>query len=162
MTMHDTTPLPPDEEPFMLDADLQAAISAAQAAEPLASETAARIKHRLFERIAASEQAQVAVTPESGSWRPFLPGIAIKVLHERAGVMSYLLRMQPGSVIPSHKHPHEEECVVLEGSVMMGDLVVGAGGFVLERADTLHPPLRTINGATIYLRGASPRAEHLV
>ena len=76
--------------------------------------------------------------------------------------MSYLLRMEAGSTLPNHRHPHDEECVVIEGSVRMGDVTMGPGGYLMERKDTLHPPLTTVDGATIYLRGASPRKEQLV
>jgi hypothetical protein len=70
--------------------------------------------------------------------------------------------MGPGAVLPNHRHPHDEECVVIEGVVQMGELAMGPGGYLMERAGTLHPPLTTVDGATIYLRGAVPRAEQLV
>jgi hypothetical protein len=161
MKMPNTMTTP--DEPLTLDADLRAALDAAQASEPLPRETAERIKHRVFERIAAAERGHLTVHAEEASWRPFLPGVRIKVLHESGGIMSYLLLLAPGAVIPAHRHPHDEECVVLEGTLQIGDeLVVRAGGFHLARQDALHAPLTTVDGATIFLRGASPRAEHLV
>ncbi len=146
----------------VLDDDVLAALNAAQASEPLDADMAARVKRRLLDRIAEHEGAQVAVPPETGTWRPFVPGVKIKVLHDADGIMSYLLRMEAGSTLPNHRHPHDEECVVIEGRVQMGDVTMGPGGYLMERQDTLHPPLTTVDGATIYLRGASPRKEHLV
>ena len=156
------TPEPTDTS-LALDADLQAAFSDAQAAEPVPEATAARIKRRVFERIAAAERGHLTVAADDPRWSPFLPGVQIKVLHESDGVMSYLLRLQPGAVIPAHRHPHDEECVVMAGELRIGDdLVVAAGGFHLARKDVLHAPLTTVDGATIFLRGASPRSEQLV
>jgi quercetin dioxygenase-like cupin family protein len=147
---------------LQLDADLRAAFDAALAPDAVPLEVAARIKRRLLSRIADAEAAQVAVAPEQGTWRPFGPGVEIKVLHKRDGIMSYLLRMAPGSELPNHRHPHDEECVVIEGRVQMGDVTMGPGGYLMERQDTLHPPLRTVDGAVIYLRGASPKTDQLV
>jgi quercetin dioxygenase-like cupin family protein len=150
------------QDRLLLDADLRAALDAAQAAEPIAPEVASRIKRRLLNRIAEAEVPQIAVAPEQGQWRPFGCGVEIKVLHKREGIMSYLLRMAPGSELPNHRHPHDEECVVLEGSVQMGEVTMGPGGYLMERSGTLHPPLRTVDGAVIYLRGAPPHIDQLV
>ncbi|HEX6705947.1 MAG TPA: cupin domain-containing protein [Albitalea sp.] len=148
--------------PLALDADLRAAIDDALAPQPVAAEVAARIKRRLLDRIAVDAGLQVAVPAQAGTWRPFVPGVEIKVLHKSGETLSYLLRMAPGSELPNHRHPHDEECVVVEGVVEMGGLTLGPGGYLMERAGTLHAPLRTAAGAIIFLRGATPRAEHLV
>jgi quercetin dioxygenase-like cupin family protein len=159
--MNTSLPLPPDDG-AALDDDTLAALNAAQLPEPVDAQLAARVKRRVLDRIAGAEAAQVAVPPDAGTWRPVLPGVQMKVLHDSGGIMSYLLRMAPGSTLPNHRHPHDEECVVIEGSVQMGGITMGPGGYLMERKDTLHPPLTTADGATIYLRGASPRNEHLI
>jgi anti-sigma factor ChrR (cupin superfamily) len=160
--MKTSLPRPPDDDDATLDDDLLAALAGAQGSEPVDAQLAGRVKRRLLDRIAATEATQVAVPAEAGTWRPFVPGVKIKVLHDSGGVMSYLLRMEAGSTLPNHRHPHDEECVVVEGSVQMGEVTMGPGGYLMERKDTLHAPLTTVDGATIYLRGASPRKEHLV
>jgi anti-sigma factor ChrR (cupin superfamily) len=153
--------LPPDTS-GTLDAQVTKWLTAGQSPAPVDPALAANVKQQLLDRIADSQGAQVAVPSDGGTWRPFGPGVQIKVLHDFGGTMSYLLRMLPGSVLPNHRHPQDEECVVMEGSVRMGELTMGPGGYLLERKDTLHPPLRTVDGATLYLRGASPHKEHLV
>jgi len=85
--------------------------------------------------------------------------VRIKVLHEAAGVMSYLLRLAPGASLPAHRHPVDEECVVLEGEVQIGSLRVAAGGFHLGRRDVLHERLESAGGALNFLRGAVPEAN---
>ena len=151
------------DEPVVLDADLLAEFDAAHVAEAVPKDVAARIKLKLFQRIAATDKHLVAIPADADTWKPFLPGVSIKVLHRHGDMMSYLLRMAPGAVIPAHRHPYEEECVVLEGCVHIGDVRLSAGGFLLVHEGVLHDELvAEENGATLYLRGARPRAEHMV
>ena len=146
-----------------LDADILDALNAAQA--PSAEDDAAveRVRAKLIKRIAAdSTPHHVAISADQGQWHRLLPGIERKVLHESAGVMSYLLRFAPGAVLPAHRHPVDEECVVLEGTICVGPLVLGAGGFHRVPAGVLDAETTTESGAVIYLRGATPKVEHLV
>jgi quercetin dioxygenase-like cupin family protein len=151
------------DAPVVLDADLRAEFDAALAADVVPKDVAARIKLKLFQRIAAADQRLIAIPADADTWKPFLPGVHIKVLHKHADMMSYLLRLAPGAVIPAHRHPCDEECVVLEGSLKMGDMRLGAGGFLLVHEGVLHGELvAEKDGATIYLRGARPSAELVV
>lgn len=156
------------EPDFLLDPDIAAALTGAQRADHAADDGAdaaalARVRARLMKRIAAdSVPHHITIPAEGGSWHGFLPGIERKVLHEHAGVMSYLLKFAPGAVLPAHRHPHDEECVVLEGHLRIGSLVLGPGGFHMVRQDVLDADSTSDDGCVIYLRGASPRAEHLV
>jgi quercetin dioxygenase-like cupin family protein len=151
------------EERAVLDADIIEALTAEQAAEPLAPEAAARIKHRVLERIAQAQAGHLTVQPGAAGWKPFDRGVEIKVLHHNGGVMSYLLRLAPGASLAAHRHPQDEECVVLEGSVQIGhDLVLSAGGFHLAHKDALHAKITSVGGATIFLRGAVPHPASVV
>jgi quercetin dioxygenase-like cupin family protein len=145
----------------ILDADLITAITAAQSPQPPHETLAQRVKSKVLARIAL-EDAHVTVQKAEDAWHNFLAGIQIKVLHEKNGIMSYLLRLAPGAVIPPHHHPEDEECVVLEGDLMIGDLPVPAGGFHLARKGVPHARITTTTGATIFLRGAKPAAEHVL
>ena len=156
-------PDPTDLSPVPLDEDIVRALAEGQALEAPPAAVTARIKHRLLQRIAQAESRHLTVPAAADTWQPFQPGVQIKVLHEDGGIMSYLLRLAPGAVLSPHRHPVDEECVVLEGSVCIGDtLEVTAGGFHLALRDTLHAPISTLAGATILLRGASPQPSHLV
>lgn len=57
------------------------------------------IRRRLMERIADADQSHLTIDGSDGEWRPFFHGVAIKLLHERAGVLSDLLRLEPGAVL---------------------------------------------------------------
>jgi anti-sigma factor ChrR (cupin superfamily) len=153
----------PNPSPAALDADIVDLLSDALVPEPADAELTARVKHRVLARI-AEEQASLHLTVRAGDglWRPFAPGVQIKLLHEAGDIWSYLLRLAPGAQLPAHRHPVDEECVVLEGTMRIGDLRVEAGGFHLGRRDVLHAPLTSEGGALLFLRGARPQAELLL
>jgi quercetin dioxygenase-like cupin family protein len=154
----------PDSEPAPLDDDivdlLNNSISATTQGDTL---SIARVKRRVLARIAEDQRGQhVTVGADDGQWQPFGPGLTLKVLHESDGIMSYLVRLAPGARLPAHRHPIDEECVVLEGSLRIGELEVGTGGFHLGRQDVLHMPIVSEQGALIFLRGATPEVALLV
>jgi anti-sigma factor ChrR (cupin superfamily) len=157
--MTSTPPTADGDQACAIDADLLAQMDDALLAEPLDAATQARIKQKLLRRIAQTSSAQhLTVMAGDEGWQPFAQGIRIKVLHEAAGVMSYLLRLAPGAVLPAHRHPIDEECVVMEGEMQVGGLRIGAGGFHLGRKDLAHDQLHSPTGALIFLRGAVPDA----
>ncbi|MDB5870900.1 MAG: anti-sigma factor [Ramlibacter sp.] len=147
-----------------LDPDIVEALAAAQAPEDTGDAAALqRVRSRVMQRIAAdSAPHHLTIPADAGNWHGFLPGIQRKVLHEQGGVMSYLLKFASGAVLPAHRHPHDEECVVLEGRLRVGELTLGPGSFHMVRQDVLHADIASDDGCVIYLRGASPKAEHLV
>jgi len=143
-----------------LDDETVALIAGAIEPEPLDAAAHARIKRRLLQRIAAdSTPRHLTVKADEGDWQPFGAGVQLKVLHEAGGVMSYLVRLAPGAALLAHRHPIDEECVVLEGEVLIGENLGGAGGFHLGRRDVLHDRVRSETGALIFLRGAVPELE---
>lgn len=155
------SPLPDD--PIDLSADTLESLGADPAEFPLAPETALRIKHRLLERVAQDQAGHLTVHPGVHGWKPFQLGVDIKVLHRGGDVMSYLLRLAPGATLAAHRHPMDEECVVLLGRLRIGhDLVVEAGGFHLARREALHATISSDEGATIFLRGAVPHATSII
>lgn len=135
--------------PFPLD-------DSASGAQPGAART---IKRRLLDRVADADDSHLTIPADAGGWQPFGDGVTLKVLHEHDGVMSYLLRLAPGASLPAHRHPVDEECLVLEGVLHVGTRIeIGPGGYHRARQGALHAPVGTLTGATIFLRGAVPRA----
>lgn len=160
MTAPDSTP---DSAAPALDADIVALLDAAVAPVALPDEAQARVRSRLLKRIAAGTTAQhTTVAADQGRWRELGGGLQLKILHRQGDVMSYLVRMAPGSQLPAHRHPMEEECVVMEGSVSIGGQRIHAGGFHLGRKDVLHEPLISDEGALLFLRGAVPEEALLL
>jgi hypothetical protein len=151
-----------------LDAEVLAWLAegaaAATASDPLAPEVQARVKRRLMRRIADDQfERHATVLPGEAGWEPMGPGLAMKRLHEAGGILSYLVRLAPGAVLAAHRHPVDEECVVLEGEMLIGRHRVGPGGYHLGRAGIAHGRIRSGEaGALIFLRGALPEAEALI
>ena len=153
-----------NDRPDPLDPDIADALNAAQkVGDATDSAAVSRVRSRLMQKIAADSVAfHNTVLADAGSWHSFLPGIERKVLHVSDGVMSYLLKFAPGAVLPAHRHPVDEECVVLEGKLRIGDLVLPPGSFHRVAQGILDADSTSDEGTVIYLRGASPKAEHLV
>ena len=121
------------------------------------------IRRRLLERVADTEDRHLTVPAGPAGWQPYMDGVQIKVLHENEGILSYLLRIEPGARIEAHRHPVDEECVVLEGVLKVGSRTeVGPGGYHLARAGSLHASIASETGATIFLRGAEPHMDQLL
>lgn len=121
------------------------------------------IRHRLMERVADADETHETIVADEAGWQPFMEGVSLKVLHERDGVLSYLLRLAPGATVPSHRHPMDEECIVLEGCIRIGSRpMLGPGAYHLAHEGSLHPSIATQTGATIFLRGAVPEADQLL
>jgi quercetin dioxygenase-like cupin family protein len=160
-------------KPSVLDTDTLALLSegvadglsaALHTPETISPQRQERLGQQIMARIAqSSTEQQLTVAAASNTWRNFLPGIERKVLHEKNGVMSYLLRLGPGAVLPAHHHPVDEECVVLQGSLRIGtSLVLQTGDFHLAHEGLPHDTIVSDEGALIFLRGASPTAQHMV
>ena len=119
------------------------------------------MRRRLLNRVADTEQRLLTVPADAQAWQDFSPGVQIQVLREHQGVLSYLLRLAPGASLPAHRHPLDEECVVLAGNLQVGSRIdVGPGGYHLAPQGALHAAISTVKGATIFLRGAVPEAGH--
>ena len=127
------------------------------------SASATRMRRRLLERVADEDDTHLTIASDQGVWQPFGDGVTIKVLNEKDGILSYLLRLAPGASLPAHRHPQDEECIVLEGRLSVGTRIeVGPGGYHLAHAGALHARISTRTGATIFLRGAVPEVHHVL
>jgi anti-sigma factor ChrR (cupin superfamily) len=90
----------------------------------------------------------------SGIWTEMAPGLTYTVLFEDpiAKRRSILLRAQPGATYESHHHDEGyEECLVLEGDLVMGDLRLLPGDFHLAAKGSAHPNATTLSGCLLYL-----------
>jgi quercetin dioxygenase-like cupin family protein len=91
---------------------------------------------------------------DNASFRPTpVAGITYRLLsrdHEQNRV-TCLLRLAPGARLPAHTHPGVEECVVLEGTVMVGQIRMHAGDYQRAEADSEHLEQWSDTGALVYL-----------
>jgi hypothetical protein len=93
----------------------------------------------------------------SGIWTEMAPGVTYTVLFEDpiAKRRSILIRAQPGATYDSHQHDEGyEECLVLEGDLVMGELRLLGGDFHLAAKGSAHPTATTVSGCLLYLSTA--------
>ena len=67
---------------------------------------------------------------------------------------SFLLRLDPGATLPGHDHPGDEECMVLEGEMIIAGLRLGPGDYHLGRRGLPHGAISSPGGGLIFIRGA--------
>jgi quercetin dioxygenase-like cupin family protein len=147
-----------------LDPKIQFALTQAIESEALPKGMQQRIQSKILARIAASATAQHHTQLASaGDWFAMSEHISCKVLNQDDAVASYLLKMQPGAVLPAHHHPMDEECLVLEGEVSIGtELILRKGDFHLALKGLPHAKIESQAGALLYLRGAIPHLAHFI
>ena len=88
---------------------------------------------------------------DEGKWIKLTDKIWQKILssNSQTGQKTYLLRCDPGAVIPAHKHPHEEHSFMIEGEAWMGDAVLRAGDFQVAQAGSRHPAIKITTGCLL-------------
>lgn len=122
-----------------------------------------RMKARVLARITAPEPPPApAVAPgkpgfvdvlASAPWQSLAPGVEVKVLFEDAVSRSWMVRLQPGAALPAHDHAEGlEECLVLEGSVWLGDTLFSAGDYQMAGQGTRHAVVRSERGCVMFIR----------
>ncbi|HVZ42980.1 MAG TPA: cupin domain-containing protein [Ramlibacter sp.] len=152
-----------EDRDFDLDPDIARALTEAQRPSEADEASLERVRAKLMRRIANdSVPHHTSIHAGQGSWHALLPGIERKVLFEEGGVMSYLLKFAPGAVLPAHRHPVDEECVVISGVLRIGNLVLPPGSYHRVRHDIMDADSTSDEGAVIFLRGATPRADQLL
>jgi anti-sigma factor ChrR (cupin superfamily) len=85
----------------------------------------------------ASRFVQVAALPWEQSR---YPGCETKTLlvDPSSGMLTMLMRMAPGALLPDHEHVLTEQTYVLQGSLVCGEGTCGAGDFVWRPAGSRH------------------------
>jgi len=124
---------------------------------------ASAIERRLLERVADADESHLTIAADSGDWKPFTPGLAVEVLHEQGGVLSYLLRLHPGACLLPHRHLIDEECIVIQGRLRVDTHTeIGPGDYHLAHRGALHPSIVALEGETVFVRGAVPEARDVL
>ncbi|PPS41012.1 cupin domain-containing protein [Chroococcidiopsis sp. TS-821] len=141
--------------------DAAAAIGYSAPIVPMASD----LKERLFQRIATAVEntEDVATSPDLAhltqqasrvTWQPYsLPGVIVGTLHidTNRREIACFLRAEAGVQFPYHSHAGNEEIVVLEGDLIIGDRVYRTGECILSHRGSAHKP-KTSGGCLLFLR----------
>jgi len=141
---------------------------------PLAQPPAS-LRDRLMARIKPGPQVWKEWQPASmgsgthlvpagpAGWQPVgLPGVSAKQLYSDPELdqVTMLIRMEPGSTYPGHRHGGPEQCFVIEGDLWTGDSVLRAGDYQCLAKDSVHPPHRTEQGCLLLI--VSSRHDELL
>lgn len=143
-------PISPDIEPRILDA-----LSANGTPMPSPG-----LRARVLARVAQEvrDHEAIVTTRSREAWEPFTPGVESKVLNDDGRTRTWLARMEAGATLPGHRHYADEECLVVEGSVLLGNVLMQAGDYQIARKGTTHGEIRSPNGCVLLLRSPSPQA----
>jgi anti-sigma factor ChrR (cupin superfamily) len=99
------------------------------------------VETRLKGKLAPTPNGSTYVKPDDLEWKPTKhKGIRIKALYENAesGELTCLLKWEPGTTLPFHRHPEIEQSFVLEGSFYDHDGIARAGEFTWRKPGSLH------------------------
>jgi len=91
---------------------------------------------------------------DNHNWVEVAEGVFRKDLCSDNACASRIYRLEPGALIPEHAHLLDEECMMLEGEVFLGDILLRAGEYQLAPAGSLHSEVYSDVGATLFVRGA--------
>lgn len=135
-----------------IDDLLLAALAGLVPQQAPAADASAALRGRILAQ-ARLMRTQV-IRADEGEWVPFVPGIRIKTLrrNEAEGTQTSLWRLDPGAIVPPHPHTREEECMVMEGSVVHDDVEYFAGDFLLAPVGERHKPFVAPRGALLLIR----------
>ncbi|UOG92759.1 MAG: cupin domain-containing protein [Candidatus Thiothrix sulfatifontis] len=145
-----------------LDADVAALLAEHHASATVPAALKLRMRTAVLEKVAAESACLTpgfqTIRAADGEWIHAVPGAAIKILHQSAHspVVTYLARLEPGFEMPGHPHPYDEECIMLEGEMWLGDLHLKAGDYHFAAKGVLHGKLRTETGALVFQKGVLP------
>ncbi|MBM3481997.1 MAG: hypothetical protein FJX66_01705 [Alphaproteobacteria bacterium] len=119
------------------------------------ADTWTRLKARIAAEPKPGEHGPITIREAEGAWEQHSPGVQIKLLNVDAasGARSYLLKIDPGSEVRAHEHLVDEECYMISGEAMIGDLHLRAGDYHLIPRHLRHPITRSEKGALVFVRG---------
>jgi anti-sigma factor ChrR (cupin superfamily) len=144
---------------------------AAELGQAVAQEPPADLRQRLLSKLAAAPRVPgtvyekggvVVFRPDEMAWRNLLPGIQIKLLSNEPDrrYSTTLVRMDPGTRYPRHRHADVEEIFLLSGDLHLGDDAMRPGDYCRAEAGSIHGETYSVSGCVFLLRAS--RADQLL
>jgi len=114
------------------------------------------MRERITARIAGMQTP--AVSEINVGWQIFWPNVWVKVLRQdlHNKKQTALFRVLPGGVVPARAHTRDEECLVLEGEVFIGEHRVSQGDLHVAGPDGCYRDITTRTGAMLMVRSETP------
>ena len=103
--------------------------------------------------VSSPRPTHLDVFSHEGKWTKLFEGAYSKVLFVEPtnGYVTSLLKLEPGTRLPNHKHKGNEQCMIMAGEFRMNDKVYGPGDFTVALHGTAHLDVYTETGATVLL-----------
>ena len=97
----------------------------------------------------------ITIRKDEGQWIELYQGVEKKSLHidREAGAETYLIRMAPGTRLIDHPHSMIEECLIVEGDVVLGGKKMGPGDYQAVMPGSRHTDIYTEGGTIFMVRG---------
>jgi hypothetical protein len=95
---------------------------------------------------------------QTAQWELLSEGVAIKGLRCVGDVVSTLARVAPGGTVLDHGHRLDEDCMMLQGDLFLGDILLRENDYQLAPAGGTHQNSMSDTGALFYFHGAMPTA----
>lgn len=93
-------------------------------------------------------------------WRAAGPGVQVLPLRGDGGVISMLVRFAPGGAVADHRHELDEDCLVLEGEMFLGDILLREGDYQLAPAGGGHFGECSERGVLFFFHGVLDPVLH--
>lgn len=110
----------------------------------------------LFDRIMQAVAAEDAVLARThrlpfaeGPWDSYAAGVTRKFLWN---AQTFLLRCEPGAVIPPHGHDEDEHLIVVSGDLLINGVAFAMGDYHTMKAGTRHDDARTVGGCILFIQ----------
>ena len=149
--------------PSIMTADSEqmvASLSESLAPVAVSPEAILRMRQRIRSQIPKMRAPAGTNTYRAGGdqWVDGLSGVQLKFLRidEAAGTQEVLVRFEPGAVVPAHTHTKEEQMIIIEGTVLVGEHRLNAGDMHVAQALSKHDELSSPDGALLLLRCEHP------
>ena len=94
------------------------------------------------------------VLPGDRRWRLTFPGVEVLPLWGNPAITSMLVRFAAGAGVPDHQHAVHEDCLVLDGEMFLGDILLRPGDYQLAPAGGGHFGEMSDVGGTFFFHGA--------
>lgn len=102
----------------------------------------------------AASSSLFVLRGDEGEWeKTGVEGVEVKQLFvdQERDYVTMLVRMQPGSAYPSHRHGGFEECYVLHGDLSVGENVMRAGDYQRAEGGSVHVVQSTSQGCLLFI-----------
>lgn len=96
----------------------------------------------------------MTIRENENTWKTVGPGLQMKLLfiNREEGYQSFYLRLAPGAKLPAHEHRLTEECVVLEGEMIVDAEYLQVGDYQVAEPGSVHGEIRSDRGGLVFIR----------